>query len=300
MFGFKPTPNKNEYPSFLASALAIHGSVTPKVLKQVMWVALYATAISYVNYLRPHIQLPIGPFEYAGFIMGLILVFRINAGYERWWEARKIWGDIVNKCRNLATILLSYSDRAESEAIKKHIKIIAALPYCVKKHLRETHDYDDLAHLLETKMIQNLKNKVKHPVLYLSSQTADFLNQLLKNNKINQFAYLKAEEQRERLIDSQGACERILKTPMPFVMAIKSRRFILLFLIVLPFALVNLSIYVSPFVTSLVAYTLFSLDQIGIELQNPFWESNLSHLPLTKISNTIEGNLTEMLDHYDS
>ncbi|CAM2955409.1 bestrophin family ion channel [Legionella anisa] len=105
---------------------------------------------------------------------------------------------------------------------------------------------------------------------------------------------MKAEELRQAVLDCQGACERILKTPMPFVMAIKSRRFILLFLIILPVALVNYSAYINPIIVTLVAYALFSLDQIGVELQNPFSIENLSHLPLNDICNTIENNIMEI------
>lgn len=286
----KAATNKNEYPSFLASSLAIHGSVTPKVLKQVFWVFLYAIAVSFINFYIPHAKFPFGPFEYAGFIMGLVLVFRINAGYDRWWEARKIWGDIVNKSRNLVIMLLSYADYTDEKELEQIIKYIAAIPYCIKKSLRETNEYADIDYLLDSKTVKALVSS-EHPVLYLSSKIAVFLNKLLENKQINTFSYLKAEEQRERVIDDLGACERILKTPMPFVMAIKARRFILLFILVLPWALVNTSIFVCPLVTALVAYAFFSLDQIGVELQNPFWESNLSHLPLTKISQTIEKNV---------
>lgn len=295
MFKLKATPNKNEYPSFLASALALHGSVTPKVLKQVMWVCLYSLAVSTLNLYLPRAKLPIGPFEYAGFVMGLILVFRINAGYDRWWEARKLWGEIVNKSRNLAIMILSYAKDVPLEAIEKQIHYIAAIPYCIKKSLRETKDYEDLARFLSDDEISVLKTS-NHSVLNLSSKIANFLNGLLQQKQIEPMAFLKAEEQREKVIDSLGACERILKTPMPFVMAIKSRRFILLFIIVLPWALVNTSIYVNPLITSLVAYTFFSLDQIGVELQNPFWETNLSHLPLTNVSKTIEDNVLSLLE----
>ena len=82
---------------------------------------------------------------------------------------------------------------------------------------------------------------------------------------------------------------------MPFVMAVKSRRFILIFILLLPFSLVSSSIYLSPFIMSFIAYTLFSLDQIGVELQNPFHEDNLSHHPLMQICSKIEKDLSDLL-----
>ena len=114
------------------------------------------------------------------------------------------------------------------------------------------------------------------------------------SGQLDSFSFLQAEEKRALILDCQGACERILKTPMPFVMAVKSRRFIFLFLLPLPFALVNVSVFISPVITGLVAYALFALDQIGVELQNPFSEERLSHLPLNEICQTIEKNILEI------
>lgn len=112
---------------------------------------------------------------------------------------------------------------------------------------------------------------------------AQELNRVRLSNELDSFSFLQAEEKRALILDSQGACERIPKTPMPFVMAVKSRRFIFSFLLALPFSLVNISLLISPVISGLVAYVLFSLDQIGIELQDPFSEERLSHLPLTSI-----------------
>jgi putative membrane protein len=111
------------------------------------------------------------------------------------------------------------------------------------------------------------------------------------------FAFLQLDKERATLIDHIGACERILKTPLAKVYSIKIRRFIALFLVTLPFALLHRTNgdWLVPIITMLVAYPLISLDQIGIELQNPFSESNLSHLPLEDISKTIEGNLLGLL-----
>ena len=99
--------NQHEHAGFLKNALAINGSVTPKVFKKVLLMVVYSSLISCLYYFIPFVSLPIGPFEYAGLVMGLILVFRVNAGYDRWWEARKIWGNIVNQSRNLAIIVSS-------------------------------------------------------------------------------------------------------------------------------------------------------------------------------------------------
>ena len=101
------------------------------------------------------------------------------------------------------------------------------------------------------------------------------------------FAFIQVDRERALLIDHIGACERILKTPLPRIYSIKIRRFVLLFLLTLPLALLHRfdAGWFIPLITMLVAYPLLSLDQIGIELENPFSTSNLSHLPLDDIGN---------------
>jgi ion channel-forming bestrophin family protein len=285
--------NRHEHAGFLKTAFALSGSVTPKVYKKVIFMIGYASFISYIHHFIPSISLPIGPFEYAGFVMGLILVFRVNAGYDRWWEARKIWGSVVNQSRNLAIIVLNYSNTKDTNWNIKLTNYIAAMPYLMKNNLRQDASIDEIMHLVDPPLYSILEQS-KHRPNALSYIIAEELNQVHRSHELDSFSFLQAEEKRALILDNQGACERILKTPMPFVMAVKSRRFIFSVLLVLPFALVNISLWLTPAITGLIAYALFSLDQIGIELQNPFSEERLSHLPLNDICETIEKNIIEI------
>jgi putative membrane protein len=289
----KQSVNRHEHPGFLKNALALRGSVTPKVFKRVLLMIGYSSFISCLYNFFPSISLPIGPFEYAGLMMGLVLVFRVNAGYDRWWEARKIWGNVVNQSRNLAIIISSYPNTRNMNWSNKVTNYIAALPYLMKNNLRGDTSVEEIRHLVDTPLLSILEQS-EHKPNALSSIIAQELNRFRLSNELDSFSFLQAEEKRAFILDSQGACERILKTPMPFVMAVKSRRFIFSFLLALPFALVSISLLVSPVITGLVAYALFSLDQIGIELQNPFSEERLSHLPLNDICETIEKNIIEI------
>jgi putative membrane protein len=110
------------------------------------------------------------------------------------------------------------------------------------------------------------------------------------------------ERERSLLMDHIGACERILKTPLPLVYSVKIRRFIAIFLVTLPFAMLHQmeTDWLIPLVIMLVGYPLVSLDQIGIELQNPFYKSSLNHLPLDEIAAGIEKTLQEMLASSDN
>jgi putative membrane protein len=285
--------NQEEHANFFINALAYKGSVTPLVLKKVVFIFIYASLISYINYFYPTFNIPIGPFEYAGLMMGLILVFRINAGYDRWWEARKLWGSIVNASRNLAVVVKRYSTSEKEVHISKIYNYISAIPFLIKNHLRSEKSIEEIKDLIDFQIYNNLLSEKNKP-LALSTELAKELYSIKVNDGLDGFSFLKAEEQRAIIIDCLGACERILKTPMPFVMAIKSRRFIFIFLITLPLALVNVSPLINPIISSLVAYAIFSLDQISVELQKPFCKKSLSHLALDEICSNIQNNVLDI------
>lgn len=283
--------NQGEAKHFLRTALAWTGSVTPRVLPRVAATALYATVIVYISKLLPEFSMEITPFEYSGAVLGLLLVLRMNAGIDRWWEARKIWGSIVNQSRNLAIIGYEYTPKKD-EVTSRFLRWVAAWPHVMCESLRRETKLSDTEKLLGAEETQRIRS-AQHMPTYVGAKIARLLSELRKQG-LDDFSFQRAERERAILIDDIGACERIRNTPIPFVLAIKTRRFILLFLLLLPMALVGRVDWLTPLVVALAAYPLFSLDEIGAELQNPFSPRNLSHLPLVGICNTIEGNVLSL------
>ncbi|MBP6218444.1 MAG: hypothetical protein KA436_07640 [Oligoflexales bacterium] len=280
--------NMPESKSFLGTALTWQGSITPSVLPRVIFAALYSLAIYYLETLFPGFSLSITPFEYSGAVLALILVLRVNAGHERWWEARKIWGLIVNQSRNLALVSYGYSDQKDENKLLL-IKWIAAWPHVIRESLRNERSLKEASELVGEEEASKIRESENMP-MYVALKIISFLH-LLKKQGMDSCAFLRAETERSQLMDAVGACERIRNTPMPLVLAIKTRRFILLFLLLLPFALVDRIAWLTPLVVALASYPLFSLDEIGAELQNPFSPKNLSHLPLDGICKTISNNV---------
>jgi len=285
--------NKDELPGFLRGALMWRGSVTPRIFPSLMLMTCYCLLIVALDqYWRPLPHLAVTPFEYTGVVLGLVLVFRTNTGHERWWEARKLWGGIVNQSRNLVIGALSYVEALnigsqENLWRKDMVKWTIAFSFATRESLRNGKNLDDLTDLLSQQELEALK-AAAHMPLFVASKIAALLQQARLNHYIDGFVFKSLEEQRILLIDHMGACERILKTPMPLVYAIKARRFILIFLLLLPFSLIENLGFSAVFVYFLVAYPLLSLDRIGIELQNPFDTKNLSHLPLHTICDSIK------------
>ena len=280
--------NQPEPKSFMAAALAWQGSVTPIVLPRVLCAAFYAVIVCGILSYAPQFHVPITPFEYSGAVLALILVLRVNAGHDRWWEARKLWGNIVNQSRNLAVVVSSYG--SSNKLLVDHmIKLIALWPHVMRESLRGERNLTRVERIAGSATTEAIVGS-QHMPLYVGSMIAKGLHELSKQG-MNAMAFLRAESERSQLLDAIGACERILNTRMPLALVIKTRRFLLLFLMLLPFALAERVEYFTPLIVALASYPLFSLDEIGAQLQNPFSRHNLSHLPLDTICDTIADNV---------
>jgi putative membrane protein len=284
--------NQPESKNFMATALAWQGSVTPRVLPRVAVTTVYATLVYGISTFFPAFSWPVTPFEYSGAILALILVLRINAGHDRWWEARKIWGAIVNQSRNLALVVRGYSE-TKDENVVSGLKWIAAWPHVMRESLRKENSLIEVEALVGKQEAENLR-KAENMSMYVALKITGLLA-TMKRQGLDSFAFLRAETERSQLIDAIGACERIRNTRMPLVLAIKTRRFIALFLLLLPLALIDRAGWMTPLVVALASYPLFSLDEIGAELQNPFSTRNLSHLPLDGICKNIASNVMGLL-----
>lgn len=288
--------------SFWREACALEGSVTPRVLPHVLTFAVMALVVAVVSWqIEQHlgitIEMAVAPYEIAGAALSLLLVLRTNAGYERWWEGRKLWGGIVNQSRNLAIAALAYGP-AHQGWRQQVCRWTAAFPYVARASLRGERELPEVRALLGNEAANAIAS-AEHMPSYVALVLGRLLQQGCEQGGMDRFAFLQMDRERAALIDHIGACERILKTPLPSVCTILIRRFIMLFLLILPFALVYRhgldTLWLPPLITILVAYPLLALDQIGIQLQNPFSLHNLSHLPLNHISAAIEGNLTALL-----
>lgn len=290
---------------FWKEAFLIRGSVTPIVIINVCVFGIFAVLICFADHyieevFQVNLGLEVGPHEIAGAALGLLLILRTNAGYDRWWEGRTLWGGIVNQCRNLVLESLAYGSK-DKDWRNEIATWVIVFPYAAKSSLRSEKGLEKFELLLgKSEAIKLIA--ASHMPFYVLLKIAGLLRSALDKGDVNVFAFAQMERERSLLLDHIGACERILKTPLPLVYSVKIRRFIALFLITLPFALLHQmeTDWLVPLVIMLVGYPLVSLDQIGIELQNPFYKSSLNHLPLDEIAASIEKTLREMLESSDN
>jgi putative membrane protein len=187
----------------------------------------------------------------------------------------------------------------------------AAFPHVIRRSLRDERELPEVSRLLGPADASRIA-KAEHMPGVVSGELSRMLHHAADHG-MSQMAFFQAEQQRSQLIDNLGACERIRNTPLARSSAIQVRRFILMFLVSLPFALLgqfdyelftgatifgvvlNARLLLVPLFVMMMAYPLLSLDRIGMELQNPFDTRRLDHLPLDDLCRTIERNLMELL-----
>ncbi len=226
-----------------------------------------------------------------GFVLSLLLVFRTNTAYDRWWEGRKLWGHLVNNSRNLAMKIKSIvpDDEDTLRFFKRVIPLFAAM---LAKHLqtektRLALDENEHPELKELDRQKHIPNQV---ALLMMQKAMSLYNE----NKItgDQLIIINAELQ--SFTDSCGACERIRNTPIPFSYSVFLKKFIFFYIMTLPFGFVfSLGYYIIP-VVCFIFYVLASLELIAEEIEDPFGKDS-NDLPTEKIAANIKLHIGEIL-----
>jgi len=226
-----------------------------------------------------------------GTAIAFFIGFNNNQAYDRWWEARKIWGALVNDSRSFGRNLISFvkeDEKTTKKMICRHIAFI----YALKANLRNTVDEIYIKYLSEEDRLEVAEHSNVHNAI-LSIQARD-VQKLLEDNKIDGFKFLQINEMLTRFTDSMGMCERIKNTIFPTTYSYLTKVFIWLFVVTFTLVISQDMSYWSIFMGWLIGFVFVSTQINGMRLVNPF-ETNSSSLPLNNISRTIEINLLQMM-----
>src|SRR6185437_12285817 len=206
-----------------------------------------------------------------------------------------LWGGIVNQSRNLALTALAHGPKDEQWR-KQVIHWTIAFAYVSKARLRGERQVPELVPLLGEEQAWRVQAS-EHMPSWVALKLDELLRQGREEYDMDRFAFLQAQRERCALLDHLGGCERIRNTPLATVYSITIRRFILIYLITIPFALLHKfeEEWLAPVTTFLLAYCVLAVDQIGIEMQRPFTLLSLNHLPLNEIWRNIMTNLLALL-----
>ncbi|MBD2439363.1 bestrophin family protein [Nostoc sp. FACHB-110] len=277
-------------------AFQLRGSVISSIYQRVFWSGVFGVVISLLYSLKLPVSQPILGNVIPSIVLGLLLVFRTNTAYDRFWEGRKAWGSIVNTVRNLARQIwvsideLSPEDRESKVAA---LRLLVAFAVTIKLHLRGEKINSELEELLPQSKYIKL-HTMNHPPLEVAFWIGDYLQQQYDRNCLNNYQLTSMQELLNILVDNLGACERILRTPMPLAYAIHLKQLLLLYCFLLPFQMVATLGWWTGLIVALISFTLFGIEAIGLEIENPFgYDAN--DLPLDAICHTMKRNIDDLI-----
>jgi ion channel-forming bestrophin family protein len=262
-----------------------------KLLPLMVAVGLYAWLIAFVE--LHYFNLEDSQFlrnvglmhSVLGFVISLLLVFRTNTAYDRWWEGRKIWGGLTNSCRNLAIkVGAMVSDEAD---IRFFRQMIPAYAFAMRNLLRENENFQNLDPVLDLRQDKHGPNQV-------AASLYGRLSALHQQKKLSTAQFLVLDQEVKAFTDHCGACERIKNTPIPFTYSVFIKKFIFFYVMTLPFGWAfSMGYFVIPAVV-LILYALASLELIAEEIENPFG-TDANDLPIDQICHNIRKHVAELL-----
>ena len=228
-------------------------------------------------------------FAMVGFVLSLLLVFRTNTAYDRWWEGRKKWGELVNNSRNLAIKIGSMTTNKENEQFFN--RMIPNYAFAMKEHLREGVLLDELD--LNENELKEI-GKLNHKTSFIAKQLYVRLHEMKQKNELTQEEFLALYDNLRNFSNITGACERIKNTPIPYSYSSFLKKFIFVFVGTLPLSFVPSFGYYSAFVSIFVFYVLVSMEILAEEIEDPFGKDE-NDLPTDDLCKKIKENVNEIL-----
>lgn len=268
---------------------------------ELLLVMSYGLAIEFAySFFSIHVtavSIPITVSSIFGTILSLLLAFRSNQAYDRWWEARTIWGAIVNDSRSFGRQVLTMMENPANEDIKafQNRMILRQIAWCyaLTKSLRNADPMPHIKELLSAKEVEYIKRFSNKPVALLDLHGKD-LQYALKMGWINQYQQVNLDTSLSKFSDSMGKSERIKKTVFPTTYGLYIKAAVWVFILLLPFGLVDLFGFLMVPVLMIVATFFYLIEKTAVQLQDPF-ENKATDIPLMAISRTIEIDLKEMI-----
>jgi len=236
-------------------------------------------------------SLDIVVFSFLGFVLGILLVFRTNTAYDRWWEGRKQWGALVNHCRNLAIQLNVVIPSDDRESRNYFARQISNFCFAFKEHLRHGTKIEELIGLSENE-VQKYQS-LSHVPAHISMEIQQRVQDMYKSDVITGFDSRNIKPHTQALLDILGACERIKKTPIPFSYAVFIKIFILAYAFLLPFSLVDIFGWGTVLINMAVMFAFLGMELMADEIEEPFG-LDCNDLPTGTIATNISQNIFEI------
>ncbi|ANJ71003.1 hypothetical protein K6V72_07740 [Ralstonia insidiosa] len=292
--------------------LAWRGSVLPQLLPRlflIFCISLVAMAV-HAHWLPISVNLSTTPFSLVGIALAVFLGFRNNASYDRYWEARKLWGQLLNCARALTRQALTLPSQlpqgaVSADDVREFTQVLSAVPHALRHQLRRTDPREDLATRLPAPLLDRVMAARYRPAM-LTLWLGEWVQRRTQRNPqrdpqhngqagaLDGYAALAFDRSLTELTNAIGGCERIVSTPLPFAYSVMIHRTVYFFCAALPFGLVQSIGIFTPVFAVFVAYTFMAHEAIASQIEEPFGTED-NDLALNAMSIVIEDAVRDLM-----
>ncbi|MGH0592331.1 bestrophin family protein [Bacillus pretiosus] len=282
----------------LHQIFTLKGTIIRDIFPQILVYTCISTVVAVIHYYYAEIHINQTPWVIVGGALGLLLVFRTNTAYDRYWEGRKLFGTIGACTRNLAVSFLCHWGSGEGKADKeklKFIQLLVAFPKIAKGHLRDEKDLSEIKSLLDicSEKEREILAKSIHLPISIVLMLKIILSKGLKTGQIHPNAIINMETDLNTLLTSVGGCDRIKTTPIPFAYFAHIKILLIIFCATLPIGLVDSLGWSTVLATTFISFAFIGIEAIGVEIEDPFGQDP-NDLPLEGICIGVETHVVNL------
>lgn len=274
--------------------LSFHKSDTTRMLLPALGgMATVTAGLVYLqqNYWHWEYESTIAVHSLLGFVISLMLVFRTNTGYDRWWEGRKLWGGFVNHSRSFSIKLAAFVPKEETHRVQA---LLINYFYACKDHLRKAMSTKGWVEIPGSQL--NKYTDASHIPNALLADLMKELNDMNKRRLLSDTQMLMLNEEIRSMAENLGACERIRNTPIPYSYSMFIKKMIFFYTITIPFGVMTEYGYWTVLITCFIFYAFASLELLAEEIEDPFGKE-ANDLPTDEIASKIKSNIREIFEY---
>lgn len=278
---------------------AMKGSVVPIIWPRVLYTMLLSVAVVLAERKgwAVHFTLNAAPLTLLGLTLAIFLGFRNTVAYQRWWEGRTLWGELVIATRNVARQTLSFLSPLPRERQRDLVYALIGFTHALRHHLRGTDPAAELRRWLPEGTCDAVLASPHRPNALLGVLGRDCTD-AARAAGVDSILLAEMDRGLNQLSNVLAGCERIKGTPIPFTYILLLHRTVHAYCFMLPFCLIGPLGWLTPLAVGILAYTFFGLDAIGEQIEDPF-DLLPNDLPLDALSRNVEINLRSLLGEQD-
>jgi putative membrane protein len=282
-------------PTVRSILFALNGSIIPVIWRRVAYTILLSVVVVLADFhlFTMKVGLNSAPLTLMGLTLAIFLGFRNTVAYQRWWEARTLWGDLIIACRNIARQALAFLPDASAATRRELVHPLIAFTYAMRHHLRGKDPAADLARWVTPETLAAIMASPNRPDALIAHMGVAFAT-AARTEGTSPILLAAIDKELGTLAHTLGGCERIQGTPLPYAYILLLHRTVHIYCFLLPFCLVGLVGWFTPLLVGVLAYTFFGLDALGDQIEDPF-DILPNDLPLDAYCLTVKNDLLAMV-----